>query len=148
MINSTDEEIVKPDTPPELYSCPDKQSRSLREYDEELHNLRKENFNLKLRIFFLEGKPQGTNICPSTGPKTNHEQFSNQNLKVENKELRKELQEKQNLLHEAAHAIEVLENSLKRQQELNNITITELADEIKYIEVTYKLLRIFVGCVS
>ncbi|XP_055307659.1 CDK5 regulatory subunit-associated protein 2-like isoform X2 [Sitodiplosis mosellana] len=131
MINSTDEEIVKPDTPPELYSCPDKQSRSLREYDEELHNLRKENFNLKLRIFFLEGKPQGTNICPSTGPKTNHEQFSNQNLK-----------------HEAAHAIEVLENSLKRQQELNNITITELADEIKYIEVTYKLLRIFVGCVS
>lgn len=32
------------------------QGRSLRDYDEKLHVLQKENFNLKLRLFFLEEK--------------------------------------------------------------------------------------------
>lgn len=32
------------------------QGRSLREYDEKLHALQKENFQLKLRLFFLEEK--------------------------------------------------------------------------------------------
>lgn len=32
------------------------QGRSLREYDEKLRVLQKENFNLKLRLFFLEEK--------------------------------------------------------------------------------------------
>lgn len=37
------------------------QGRSLREHDEQLNSLRKENFNLKLRIYFLEEKiPNGT----------------------------------------------------------------------------------------
>lgn len=36
------------------------QGRSLREHDEQLNTLRKENFNLKLRIYFLEEKnPSG-----------------------------------------------------------------------------------------
>lgn len=36
------------------------QGRSLREYDEKLRALQKENFNLKLRLFFLDEKPPGT----------------------------------------------------------------------------------------
>lgn len=38
------------------------QGRSLREYDEKLHALQKENFNLKLRLFFLEEKTPGTGL--------------------------------------------------------------------------------------
>lgn len=34
--------------------CAEHEGRSLREFDEKLCSLRKENFNLKLRIFFLE----------------------------------------------------------------------------------------------
>ena len=33
------------------------QGRSLREFEEQMAALRKENFNLKLRIYFLEEKP-------------------------------------------------------------------------------------------
>lgn len=40
------------------------QGRSLREYDEKLNALQKENFNLKLRLFFLEEK---TTTGPSKG---------------------------------------------------------------------------------
>lgn len=36
------------------------QGRSLRDYDEKLHALQKENFNLKLRLFFLEEKSTTT----------------------------------------------------------------------------------------
>lgn len=36
------------------------QGRSLREYEEQMTTLRKENFNLKLRIYFLEEKAGGT----------------------------------------------------------------------------------------
>lgn len=36
------------------------QGRSLRDYDEKLHVLQKENFNLKLRLFFLEEKSTTT----------------------------------------------------------------------------------------
>lgn len=36
------------------------QGRSLRDYDEKLHALQKENFNLKLRLFFLEEKSPTT----------------------------------------------------------------------------------------
>lgn len=38
-------------------SSPATQGRSLREVEEQIAALRKENFNLKLRIYFLEEKP-------------------------------------------------------------------------------------------
>lgn len=37
------------------------QGRSIREHDEQLNALRKENFNLKLRIYFMEEKSASTN---------------------------------------------------------------------------------------
>jgi Centrosomin N-terminal motif 1 len=37
------------------------QGRSLREIEEQLASLRKENFNLKLRIYFLEERPSSAN---------------------------------------------------------------------------------------
>lgn len=41
------------------------QGRSLREYDEKMHVLQKENFHLKLRLFFLEEKTPGTGTSKS-----------------------------------------------------------------------------------
>lgn len=38
-------------------SSPATQGRSLREFEDQMTTLRKENFNLKLRIYFLEEKP-------------------------------------------------------------------------------------------
>lgn len=43
-------------------NCPSSpaQGRSLREFEEQMAGLRKENFNLKLRIYFLEEKPSAS----------------------------------------------------------------------------------------
>lgn len=43
-------------------NCPSSpgQGRSLREFEEQMASLRKENFNLKLRIYFLEEKPSSS----------------------------------------------------------------------------------------
>lgn len=42
------------------------QGRSIREHDEQLNALRKENFNLKLRIYFMEEKNASTNLPESS----------------------------------------------------------------------------------
>lgn len=42
------------------------QGRSIREHDEQLNALRKENFNLKLRIYFMEEKNASTNLPDSS----------------------------------------------------------------------------------
>lgn len=45
-------------------NCPSSpaQGRSLREFEEQMAALRKENFNLKLRIYFLEEKPSSSTV--------------------------------------------------------------------------------------
>lgn len=65
-----------------------KSGRSLRNFSEEMRILQRENFNLKLRIFFLEEGQLRTNsaICSNAGFKSYDEPFSKQNidLKVSN----------------------------------------------------------------
>lgn len=60
------------------------QSRTLRDFDETLRSLRKENFNLKLRIFFLEERSaQAQNGTASTSgslSKLHGEEISKQNI--------------------------------------------------------------------
>lgn len=48
-------------------NCPSSpaQGRSLREFEEQMAALRKENFNLKLRIYFLEEKPSSNSMMES-----------------------------------------------------------------------------------
>lgn len=50
-------------------NCPSSpaQGRSLREFEEQMAALRKENFNLKLRIYFLEEKPSPSHQPSSSG---------------------------------------------------------------------------------
>lgn len=48
-------------------SSPAQGVRSLREFEEQMASLRKENFNLKLRIYFLEEKPTLSNAVEHSG---------------------------------------------------------------------------------
>ncbi|XP_024871889.1 centrosomin isoform X1 [Temnothorax curvispinosus] len=81
--------------------------RTMKEYEDELSNLKKENFQLKLRIYLLEeGNPARNGISSFSDEdviKTNVE------LKEELKKLRKELMEKQVLLNQAARAFKLYE---------------------------------------
>ncbi|XP_077255106.1 phosphodiesterase 4D interacting protein centrosomin isoform X4 [Temnothorax americanus] len=81
--------------------------RTMKEYEDELSNLKKENFQLKLRIYLLEeGNPARNGISSFSDEdiiKTNVE------LKEELEKLRKELMEKQVLLNQAARAFKLYE---------------------------------------
>lgn len=60
-MNNQDDQFTDGSATPQrpFTNCPSSpaQGRSLREFDEQMAALRKENFNLKLRIYFLEEKP-------------------------------------------------------------------------------------------
>lgn len=77
---------------------------SMKQYEEQLNGLRKENFHLKLRIYFLEEK-LGSGSPPAVQGLLEH----NVRLQVEVEELRRQLTDKQELLAAAAEAIDVLE---------------------------------------
>ncbi|XP_049887791.1 centrosomin isoform X2 [Pectinophora gossypiella] len=77
---------------------------SMKQYEDQLNSLRKENFHLKLRIYFLEEK-LGTGAPPAVQGLLEH----NVRLQVEVEELRRQLTDKQELLAAAAEAIDVLE---------------------------------------
>ncbi|XP_051158817.1 centrosomin-like isoform X5 [Leptopilina boulardi] len=76
--------------------------RTMKEYEDKLCTLQKENFNLKIRIYFLEER-MGITSADEDAIKKNIE------LKVEIESLKKELLEKQELLSQAATAFGVIE---------------------------------------
>nr|XP_012226456.1 PREDICTED: centrosomin isoform X2 [Linepithema humile] len=79
--------------------------RTMKEYEDQLSKLQKENFQLKLRIYFLEEKgiAPGANSSDDDAVKTNIE------LKDELQKLKMELVEKQDLLNQAARAFKLYE---------------------------------------
>ncbi|XP_028823711.1 myomegalin-like isoform X3 [Denticeps clupeoides] len=82
------------------------QTHSLREFEQHLADLKKENFSLKLRIYFLEERIQhGFEDCS-----TEDVHKRNIELKVEVESLKRELQEKQQQLDEALTSAESLAN--------------------------------------
>ncbi|XP_076270069.1 centrosomin-like isoform X2 [Rhynchophorus ferrugineus] len=101
--------------------------RTVKEFEEQLTTLKKENFNLKLRIYFLEEK-MGTNF---TLDKDNVVK-RNIELQVEIANLQKEAKEKHDLLCQAVKAMELEEEehrkySQKKDQELEMLQ-QEMAD--------------------
>lgn len=108
------------------------QGRSLREYEEQMCALKKENFNLKLRIYFLEEK----NPSMISSPDGSESLFKqNVDLKVEIESLRKELQDKQELVCQAAKAMELMEEEQKKSEEISLAKIDELQQRILFLEV-------------
>ncbi|XP_063423938.1 myomegalin-like isoform X4 [Mytilus trossulus] len=86
--------------------------RTMKEYDQQLTELKKENFSLKLRIYFLEERMQ-QKFGDSDVFKTNIE------LKVELESVKNEYSDKQELLKKASNAMEAM--SKQHEVELNGI---------------------------
>ena len=100
----------------------------VKEVEEEMHNLKKENFNLKLRIYFLEEKNPNVPV----GAETIYKQ--NIDLKVENQNLIKEVQEKQELLCEASKALELLDEEKLHAQQRFQMTVDEMNQKIEALQ--------------
>ncbi|XP_077653211.1 CDK5 regulatory subunit-associated protein 2 isoform X4 [Urocitellus parryii] len=77
--------------------------RNMKDFENQITELKKENFNLKLRIYFLEERLQQE----LDGP-TEHVYKTNIELKVEVESLKRELQEREQLLIKASKAVESL----------------------------------------
>ncbi|XP_062361553.1 CDK5 regulatory subunit-associated protein 2 [Cinclus cinclus] len=78
-------------------------ARTMKDYENQITDLKKENFNLKLRIYFLEERMQQK----FDGP-TEEIYKINIELKVEIESLKRELQEREKLLIKAYKALESL----------------------------------------
>ncbi|KAI5138438.1 Cdk5 Regulatory Subunit-Associated Protein 2 [Manis pentadactyla] len=78
-------------------------ARNMKDFENQITELKKENFNLKLRIYFLEERMQQA----FDGP-TEHIYKTNIELKVEVETLKWELQEREQLLIKASKAVESL----------------------------------------
>uniref|UniRef100_A0A8I3NPY3 CDK5 regulatory subunit-associated protein 2 n=1 Tax=Canis lupus familiaris TaxID=9615 RepID=A0A8I3NPY3_CANLF len=93
--------IVLPDVSEETVSPT--RARNMKDFENQITELKKENFNLKLRIYFLEERMQQE----FDGP-TEHIYKTNIELKVEVESLKRELQEREQLLIKASKAVESL----------------------------------------
>uniref|UniRef100_A0A2K6LKS2 CDK5 regulatory subunit-associated protein 2 n=1 Tax=Rhinopithecus bieti TaxID=61621 RepID=A0A2K6LKS2_RHIBE len=78
-------------------------ARNMKDFENQITELKKENFNLKLRIYFLEERMQQEFHGP-----TEHIYKTNIELKVEVESLKRELQERERLLVKASKAVESL----------------------------------------
>ncbi|XP_043839766.1 CDK5 regulatory subunit-associated protein 2 isoform X2 [Dromiciops gliroides] len=78
-------------------------ARNMKDFENQITDLKKENFNLKLRIYFLEERIQQKFDSP------NEDVYKiNIELKVELESLKRELQEREHLLIKASKAVESL----------------------------------------
>ncbi|XP_012972587.1 CDK5 regulatory subunit-associated protein 2 isoform X1 [Mesocricetus auratus] len=92
---------VLPNMPEEKVSPT--RARNMKDFENQITELKKENFNLKLRIYFLEERMQQEFAGP-----TEHIYKTNIELKVEVESLKRELQERDQLLVKASKAVESL----------------------------------------
>lgn len=105
--------------------------RTVKEYDQQLSELKKENFSLKLRIYFLEERMQQK--CGD-----NDVFKMNIELKVELESVKNELSDKQELLKKASMAMEMMSKQhdveiseiRSRVEEENKNNIKQLTDNL------------------
>ena len=106
----------------------------VREADDTIRDLRKENFNLKLRIYFLDERLGSKSS--SSGSHANQEELLNSNmeLKIQCESLKNDMKEKTQLLSEASQALDQLESKLASLTD-------EREEEKKSLEEKLKLLE-------
>ncbi|CAG9804051.1 unnamed protein product [Chironomus riparius] len=104
----------------------------VKEYEEAMDCLKKENFNLKLKVYFLEKNSNGTLQNNTTGIDNFQKQFTD--IKAENEALSHELNEKQQLLQQASLAFELLEEEKTNSQSCAELLIKELNEKVKCLE--------------
>jgi len=128
-------------------------ARNMKDFENQITELKKENFNLKLRIYFLEERMQQE----FDGP-TEHVYKTNIELKVEVESLKRELQEREQLLIKASKAVESLaegggsevqrvkEDAQKKVQQVEDLLtkrIVHLEEDVKAAQA--ELEKAFVG---
>ncbi|KFZ61822.1 CDK5 regulatory subunit-associated protein 2, partial [Antrostomus carolinensis] len=116
-------------------------ARTMKDYENQISDLKKENFNLKLRIYFLEERMQQK----FDGP-TEEIHKINIELKVEVESLKRDLQEREKLLIKASKAVESLaqggdaevqrvkEEAQKKMQEMEE----NLTSRVNFLEENLK----------
>jgi len=104
-------------------------ARTMRDYDDSLREIKKENFNLKLRIFFLEERL-------ALGRENSNEKLiaSNIDLKVQLETCKQELSEKLSLLVEASEALEHLDVQIKTENEQHKKEVDALQEKYQHLE--------------
>merc|ERR1719410_1565925 len=95
--------------------------KTMKHYEDSLKSVKKENFNLKMKIFFLEER-----LANGNGASNKALINTNTELKIQVENLKQDLNEKLNLLLEANEAIEGLEIKVKDQEERHQIEIQAL----------------------
>lgn len=105
---------------------------SMKKYEDQLIGLRKENFNLKLRVYFLEER-LGSGAPPAVQGLLEH----NVRLQVELEELKRQLNEKQDLLAAAAKVIDALEQqgSVSMDSEDCSSTDNAFRGQVKHLDM-------------
>lgn len=107
------------------------QGYSVRRSEEALSTLQKENFNLKLKVYFLENKlgitqpSEITNVCDKEYI----------DLFIENDTLKSELNDKKDIMKNALDAIEMLEDQKILQEKKSNAIIKEQSRKIDALKV-------------
>merc|ERR550532_1723460 len=104
--------------------------KTMKHYEESLKNVKKENFNLKMKIFFLEERL-------ANGDQNSNVDLINANaeLKIQNGSLKQDLNDKLNLLLEAKEAIESLERKVKNQEDRHKKEVNELENRLADKEI-------------
>lgn len=120
-------------------TSPAVQGRSVREFEEQMASLRKENFNLKLRLYFIEESIPGYHQISNTsdGQETLMKQLIDS--KVEMEILRKDIKEKQELLQDAARAISHIENVLKETEIKHQEELHDMKQKLDFYETKYEM---------
>lgn len=110
----------------------------MKEYEDQLSQLKKENFNLKLRIYFLEERMGHMSSADDKDDPVK----KNIELKVEAETLRKDVCDKQELLCQAARALDLMEEQhreeLKKIQEERDLEKGMLESRIHELEAELK----------
>lgn len=116
---------------------------SMRETEQQLKSLTKENFNLKLRIYFLEMR-SGL----SSNPVLEKDSKDYAELLMKNESLKNDLDEKQDLIKQAAMAIDILEQNQKvkdlenvNEQNIQLKTIEHKNKTIAYLNIVINSLK-------
>ncbi|KAH8253070.1 hypothetical protein KR032_003476 [Drosophila birchii] len=108
------------------------QGRSVRELEEQISSLRKENFNLKLRIYFMEENQSSARGGHSVDAL--NKQLIDAKIEVEM--LRKTVDEKMDLLKDAARAISHHEEKQRKADLDSQAIIDGLQDQIRAYQVS------------
>ncbi|XP_067127236.1 CDK5 regulatory subunit-associated protein 2-like isoform X2 [Centruroides vittatus] len=85
-------------------------ARTMKEYEQQISDLQKENFNLKLRLYFLEEKMEKNFDCDT---RQLHE--INIQLKIEAETMRKDLEQKEKLLQETRINLQKVEETYQKE---------------------------------